>query len=125
MPVSTPFGSACMLPSVDRKVGAEHPAEVATATFLSRGYVWRMVSLGIKGRRERENFGRAKFDTEPAPFASFDRNRNEALCHKWPPMSFSSICGDNCTGRAKKGLSGYKDLKATKPISYHDHYPLM
>src|SRR5947208_1770386 len=101
MPVNTPFGSACMLYSVDRKIGAVHAAQIATATFFRGGDVGRMVSLGVKGRRKREHLGGAKFDTEPTPFASFDSDGDGTLSHVWPPVSFLSNCGKGEHGRCQ------------------------
>src|ERR1017187_5166670 len=43
-PVRTPFGSAYIARSEDGEIGAVHAAEVATAAFLARYHMRRVVS---------------------------------------------------------------------------------
>ena len=82
MPVSTPFGSACIAGSKNGEVRAVHAAEIATAAFLGSYNIGWVISLGIKCGRKHQNTSGAKLYTEPAPFTAFDIDGNEALGHE-------------------------------------------
>jgi hypothetical protein len=59
---------------VDGEIRAVHSAEVTTAAFFGGYCVWWMVSLGVKGVREREHLAWTELNTETTGFTSFDNN---------------------------------------------------
>src|ERR1700756_3442988 len=102
VPVSTPRGSAFMdhllrgvglhflqlrnpLP-VNREVRAVHPAQIAAAALLRRHHVWRMVALGIEGRRQGQHFRGTKLHAKAASLAPLHNNRNASFCHGTPTV---------------------------------------
>ena len=90
------------LPAVDGEVGAIHPAQVATATFLRGDDVGRMVSLGVEGGREAEDLGGAELDAERAALAALDVDANVAFCHS---VVFQLTLGTSARG-VPKGIAG-------------------
>src|SRR5271165_5936305 len=106
-PVITPAGSACilyllwrcrrcslghsgflrwrrLLVAEDGEVGAVHAAQIATAALLRMHQVRSVITLGIEGGGERQNFGGTKLHTETAGLTALYHDLHCTFGHGQP-----------------------------------------
>src|SRR4051812_13823478 len=67
--------------TVDRKVGAEHAAHIASRTFFRMDLVRRMVALGIDRGRQGQNMRRTELNAKSASLAPLYNDGNSATRH--------------------------------------------
>jgi hypothetical protein len=70
--------------SINREIGAIHPAEITPTAFFWRDDVGRMVSLGVEGRGKSEHFGGTELDAKATGFAALNHDGNATFGHEDP-----------------------------------------
>jgi hypothetical protein len=66
---------------VDSEIGTIHSAQIAATALFRMNHMRRMVTARIKCRREREDFGWTKLNTEAARFAALHDDRYTPFGH--------------------------------------------
>jgi hypothetical protein len=84
--------------------------------------MWRVIALGVEGRRERQHFGWTELHAETASLAAFDDDGNATFGHDktptwgvkgtpnpqklWRLMSVTGVTGITRSGDVGRGAGG-------------------